>query len=205
MGISISSKDLSKLMKSKNINKESLGLKELKSSKTEAQNRMQKSIEKLKALRPDDEIYFNGDYTKCMIKISDVTLLSNNSSLRLGAKQMKDYKSLWIDRIKNLVSPKMLEEWEKNTFGNKILIEFCFEVNHDFMDYDGRIAAFKAPLDGLEKAGLLKDDSWRNLSMILGKQRKSKDKKPNLFIMLSIEPDEDRYYSEEFLGFLDKN
>lgn len=198
MGLKIDSKELNKFLKQNNIAVE----KPKKSSKTEAQKRLRDSIDKLSALQKNDEIFFNKDCTKCAIRINDVLLLSNNTSLRLGARQMKDYKSLWIDRIKSLVDDSMLKKWSKTLKGRKMLIEFCYEVNWDYMDYDGRISAFKAPLDGLEKSGLLIDDSWRHLSMILGKQRKSKDKKPNLIMMISVESDEERYFSDDFNDFL---
>lgn len=202
----ISSKDLNKILKSNGVDTSNMDcITQKKGGMTEAQKRLRDSVDKLSALQKNDELYFNKDYSKCVMKISDVTLLSNNTSLRLGARKMKDYKSLWIDRIKDLRDDAMIEKWKKSLEGNKMLIEFSYDVNWDFMDYDGRQAAFKAPLDGLEKAGFLIDDSWRNVSMILAKQRKSKDKKPNLIIMISIEEDEDRYYSEEFLNFLDDN
>lgn len=212
MGFGMKQKDLDKLLKngkmsmetdSLNVDDIQLANKKKSISKTAAQKQLKKAEEKLSSLSKSDEFYFNEDCTKCILRFNDVTLVSNNASLRLGAKQMKDYKSLWIDRVKDLVTDSILEKWKPSLKDNKILIEFCYDVNWDFMDYDGRIASFKAPLDGLEKSGLLIDDSWRNVSMILGKQRKSKI--PCLTIMMSIEKDEDRYFSDDFNSYLDNS
>lgn len=203
-------KDLDRLLKNSKIKVEgeSLDFKDIKLankksvSKTEAQKQLQKAVDHLKEFDKKDEFYFNEDCTKCILRFNNVRLLSNNISLRLGAKQMNEYKALWLDRVKSLVNDSIKEKW-KPSLNHKILIEFCYDVNWDFMDYDGRIASFKAPLDGIEKAGLLIDDSWRHVSMILGKQRKSKT--PSLIIMLSIEENEDRYFTNDFLDYLENS
>lgn len=202
MGIKLNNKDLKKLMKNAGQkNNESLsGLFEKK--ETEAQRQLRSAIEKLKNPLKEDKIFLNEDATKCVVYLKDATLLSNNISLRLGAKQMSEYKELWHQRIKDLVKPNILKKWG-DVEDKKFFIEFCYEVNCNHMDYDGKVSAFKAPLDGLTKANLIKDDDEKHLSMILAKQRRSKSKIPNLIIMISLETDPDRYFSDDFKDFLE--
>lgn len=208
MGIKINQKDLNKILKktskknksNKDKDKEIEDLFGKSISKTEAERQLIQAVDCLKELRKDDKIFLNENNTKCILVFNHAYLLSNNISLRLGARKLKDYKSLWHERVKNLVKKETLIKWG-DVSKRKFFIEFCYEVNGNHMDYDGKIAAFKAPLDGLKEAKLIKDDDRRYVSMILGRQSKSKTKTPNLVIMLTEETDPDRYFSEDFMSF----
>lgn len=165
-------------------------------------DRLEDAISLLKELKTDDKIYFNEDSTKCMLEFSNVLIISMNDSLRLGARRMSEYKSLWHNRVEKLVKKEVLKRW-KNSKEEKILIEFLYESKTKaFMDYDGRMGAFKAPLDGLTESGMIYDDSQEHIPIILGMQTKSPTGKPNLKIILSVEKNPDRFYSNEFLEII---
>lgn len=205
MSLKLSKQDLNKIIgkQKKGSNKESENdsLLSKKKKETEAERQLKQSISKLVNLQKSDKIFFNEDCSKCILHFKDVTLLSNNISLRLGARKMSKYKSLWTERITNLVNKEILKKW--GSVENRLFyIEFCYEVKSNFMDYDGKIASFKAPLDGLIKSGLIKDDNENYLSMVLAKQLRTKDGNPNLIIMISAEKDKDRYFSEDFKKYL---
>ena len=211
----ITQKELNKLIKSSKISKgnkkvenkeqEEINEKELKEvirkdkNNKYLMNRLKRAEMLLSNMDVSDKVMLTKDNEKCLLIFNDIDLISNNGSLRLGARKMKKYKELWHKRVDNLISEEFLERWKKNK-EFPIKMEFIYEVYHNRkMDYDGRIAAIKAPLDGLVEAKLLFDDTDKYLPIILGRQRKSINKKNNLLIILSIEKNEDRFYSEEFL------
>lgn len=196
MALKLSNKDLKKLLSKNNIK----DIEVEKTSKRSGADRLKDAIELLSSFETDDKIYFNKDSTKCLLEFNNILLISNNDSLRLGARQMTKYKTLWHERVKKLVSSEVLKKW-KNSKEHTILIEFLYEVKANrFMDYDGRQAAFKAPLDGLTEAGLIYDDSEEYIPLVLGKQKKSSNGTCNLKIILSVEDDFDRFHTEEFLN-----
>lgn len=196
MALKLSNKDLKKLLSKNNIK----DIEVEKTSKRSGEDRLKDAIELLSSFDTDDKIYFNKDSTKCLLEFNNILLISNNDSLRLGARKMTKYKTLWHERVKKLVSSEALKEWESSK-EKTILIEFLYEVKANrFMDYDGRQAAFKATLDGLTEAGLIYDDSEEHIPLILGKQKKSSNGTCNLKIILSVEDDFDRFHTEEFLN-----
>lgn len=208
MGLRMSQADLNKLMKNSGSKKTELQkeiksslLPEKKSNKTEAERQLENAVARLKSLQTEDSIFFNEDKTKCVLYFKDVSLLSSNISLRLGARRMKTYKSLWHSRVKNLVDKNSLNKWVESK-EKKMLIEFCYEVKGNFMDYDGKIGAFKAPLDGLVHAGLLYDDDDRYVDTILPKQARTKSGCPNLIIMLTALEEDTTLFTSDFLSFL---
>lgn len=209
MGLKMNQAELNKLLKksgmksvSQELNSESND--SLKTKKIPEADRQLKNAEtKLQSFQTDDAIFFNEDNSKCILYFKDVSLLSNNISLRLGARKMSKYKSLWHKRIENLVDKKSLKKWE-NSKEKKMLIEFCYEVKGNFMDYDGKVAAFKAPLDGLSHAGLIHDDDDRYIDAILPKQSRTKTGNPNLIIMLTAVEEDSTLFSNDFLDFMNK-
>lgn len=197
MSIKLNQKDLNKLLKKNNIEKE-----QIKKPKRTNVDRLSDAIDLLTCYDNEDRISFNKDFSKCLIEITNITLLSNNDSLRLGARKMLKYKKLWHERIQKIINKDILNKW-KASKEEKIVIEFLYEVstNH-FMDYDGRMGAFKAPLDGLIEAKLIHDDKEEFVPVIFGRQRVSKNKIQNLKIILSVEKEPDRFYSKDFLDMI---
>lgn len=203
MALKISEKNFKNLLKQKKITLGELGLKESE-NKRNNQDRLSDAIEKIKVLNEKDKICLNEDKSKCLILLEDVIMISTNISLRLGAKQMHTYKQLWKDRIKNLASDNFLQQWG-DISDRQVKIEFLYEIpTKKYMDYDGRIGAFKSALDGLVDAEIIKDDKENFVPIVLGKQQKSKDKKYRLYIIISIEKDFEKYYSEQFNNLLSK-
>lgn len=199
MGIKIKTSDLKNFLNKNEI--DSLKLNEkVKNPQNET---LKKAVEKLSSIKTNDAIYLNEDSSKCILVFKDIFLISNNVSLRLGARKMSKYKKLWHDRVSVLVTDSILKKWNYDPT-KKILIEFCYEVKGNFMDYDGRMAAIKSTLDGIIESKLIDDDSSKYLSMVLGKQQKTKDGNANLIIMLTKDDNEDSHYSEDFLRFINK-
>ena len=211
MGLKMSQADLNKLLKKSGVkekknspSEESDNPLELGKKKVpEADRQLANAIGRLKSFQTDDTIFFNVDNSKCILYFKDVSLLSNNISLRLGAKKMSGYKSLWHTRVEKLVDKASLSKWAESK-EKKMLIEFCYEVKGNFMDFDGKVAAFKAPLDGLVHAGLIYDDDDRYIDLILPKQLRTKTGTPNLIIMITAVEEDSSLFSKDFLDFLDQ-
>lgn len=198
MALKLSNKELNKILKDNNLNVES------KPSKRTNEDRLNDAIERLSSFENKDQIFITEDNRVCKLIFEDVSLISNNASLRLGARKLSKYKSLWHDRVVDLVPKELLTRWESSK-EKELIIEFLYEVpTNKFLDYDGRIAAFKAPLDGIIESGLIHDDSEEFIPLILGRQKKSIDKKYRLIIIISVEDNFDRFYSPVFLDLLKK-
>lgn len=168
---------------------------------SEPTRQLKQAIRRLSDTDPDDSIFFNEDNTKCILYFKDVSLISSNISLRLGARRMNEYKQLWHKRVEKLVDNESLKKWEKSK-EKKALIEFCYEVKGNFLDFDGKMGSFKAPLDGLVEAGLLYDDKDEHVDFILPMQARTKTKNPNLIIMITAVEEESSLFSEDFKEFL---
>ncbi len=200
MAYKISNKDLNNLLSKRGA--KAVDLEEPKKKRRTCIDRMNTAKDLLSELKTDDKIYFNKDCSVCLLEFNNVRLISNNDALKLSSRKMSAYKRLWHERVMKLVSKEVLEKW-KESKEEKIKIEFLYEVEtSNFMDYDGRQAAFKAPLDGIEEAGLIYDDSEKYVPLILGRQKKTATGHPNLKIMLSVEKDPDRFYSDDFRKLL---
>lgn len=206
----LSKRELNQILKQQKINDKELTedeekkiIKKEKNAKA-LQVRLEKACVLLNSIEREDKIFLTPENDKCLLIIKDIDLLSNNACLRLGARQLKTYKKLWHERIDNLITKDVKNRWGDNN-KKPIKIEFIYETFHNHsMDYDGRIAAIKSPLDGLVESKLLKDDSEKYVPIILGRQRASNDKKNNLYLILSVEEDPDKFYSDEFLNLWKK-
>ena len=197
MAINISKNELNKFLKRKkgdNSNSKTLDIVEKKKN-----NPLKNAINLLKDFETNDKIYFNSDSTKCMLEFENISFLSLNISLRLGALKIEKYKSLWKTRVEKLVTKQALERWGDSS-NNKILIEFLYESKTaSFLDYDSLIASFKPALDGIESDKMIKDDSQKYVPLILARQHKSPDGIPRLKVMLSYIKEIDSFFSEDFL------
>jgi len=159
--------------------------------------RLKDAIDTMNKTSENDRIYFNSDYTVCILEFQDIAFLSYNDLLRLHNKDLYKFKMGWHERIAKLLQDLNLEKWE-NMKKNPILIEFLYKTkNAQIYDPDAIVSAFKSTLDGLVHAGLLIDDKVENVPLIIPKQEKTKGEN-SLYIVLSKMPNIEDFYSEAF-------
>lgn len=166
-------------------------------------DRLNDAIDIMNSDNSRDRIYFNNDYSACIIEFNNIALLSNNDLLRIDNRYIYKFKMCWHDRVVNLLNGVDLKEWE-NTKKNPILIEFLYKTkNAQVYDPDSISSAFKSTLDGIVKAGLLVDDKIDNVPLIIPRQEKTKNEN-SLIIVLSKLDNIDRFYSCYFKDVLKK-
>lgn len=191
MAIRISDRDLKKINLTNKDNKDKV------IKKSNPKKRLENAIDLLKKdEKNEDKIYFNKDFSICVLELKNVTLLSFNDLLRNDNRHIYGFKKTWEKRIKDLVFMKDLSQWNE-TKKNPIIIEFLYKTDK-FVDPDSICAAFKYPLDGLVRAELLIDDDNTHIPLIIPRQEKRVEKKDDLIIVLSSLSDINKYYTETF-------
>ncbi len=166
-------------------------------------DRLNDAIDIMNSDNSRDRIYFNNDYSACIIEFNNIALLSNNDLLRIDNRYIYKFKMCWHDRVVNLLNGVDLKNWEE-TKKSQILIEFLYKTkNAQVYDPDSISSAFKSTLDGIVKAGLLVDDKIDNVPLIIPRQEKTKNEN-SLIIVLSKLDNIDRFYSNYFKDVLKK-
>lgn len=189
MVLKLSGKDLEKLGNIEGLNE--------KKKKRTSFCRLKDAIETMNKSSEKDRVYFNTDYTVCILEFQDIAFLSYNDLLRLHNKDLYKFKMGWHDRIAKLLHDLNLEKWESMK-KEPILVEFLYRTkNAQIYDPDAIVSAFKSALDGLVHAGLLEDDKVENVPLIIPKQEKTKGTN-SLYIVLSKMPNIEEFYSDTF-------
>lgn len=166
-------------------------------------DRLNDAIDIMNSDNSRDRIYFNNDYSACIIEFNNIALLSNNDLLRIDNRYIYKFKMCWHDRVVKLLNGVDLKNWEE-TKKSQILIEFLYKTkNAQVYDPDSISSAFKSTLDGIVKAGLLVDDKIDNVPLIIPRQEKTKNEN-SLIIVLSKLDNIDRFYSNYFKDVLKK-
>lgn len=205
MKLKLSETDLQKIIKNnKNlINENSLKKENSNEKKYSPKKRLNNAINLLKTNdKSNDKIYFNKDFSECILEINDITLLSFNDLLRNDNRHLFSFKKNWECRILNLLKHKDISNWE-NTKNQPILIEFLYKTDK-FVDPDSICASFKYPLDGLVKSGLLIDDNNKHVPLIIPRQEKRTEKFDSLIIVLSPLKDIKKYYTNSFQSIINE-
>lgn len=166
-------------------------------------DRLQRAIEKVSKNNYKDKIFFNEDFSVCILEINDTALLSNNDILRVDNRALNKLKKAWHNRIVSLVKNKDIKQWE-SIKSKQILVEILYRPSSGkFLDPDAISAAFKAPLDGLIEAKLINDDNLNHVPLIIPRQEKSLIKgETQLIIVLSELKDINKYYSSFFYSLI---
>ncbi len=147
-------------------------------------DRLQDAIDIMNQKGVNDKIYFNDDYSVCILEFRNIAFLSNNDLLRIDNREIYKFKMAWHDRVDDLIKKIDISKWE-DTKKNQILIEFMYKTkNAQEYDPDAIVSAFKSTLDGMVKSGLLNDDKVSDVPLIIPRQEKTK-KENSLFIVLS--------------------
>jgi hypothetical protein len=187
----INNRDLKSLMKSTGQNIE--GVKKTRTSF----DRLQDATEIVNQKGVNDNIYFNEDYSVCILEFRNIAFISNNDLLRIDNREIYKLKMAWHTRVEELVKKVSLDKWE-DTKKNPILIEFMYKTkNAQEYDPDAIVSAFKATLDGIVNAGLIIDDKVSHVPLIIPRQEKTK-KENSLFVVLSKIGNVERFYSDTF-------
>lgn len=206
MTLRLSDKDFKKIMeKSKTIIKPETKDKEVETIKKKysPKKRLNDAIDLLKHnTTTNDKIYFNNDYSECILEFNNITLLSFNDLLRNDNRHLFSFKKNWEKRILDLLSYKNITAWDKTKNG-PIIIEFLYKTDK-FVDPDSICASFKYPLDGIVKAGLLFDDNNNHVPLIIPRQEKRSEKFDSLIIVLSPLNNIEKYYTEAFKTIINK-
>lgn len=171
--------------------------KEVKKKTRNAYDRLHDAVKIMNKENPNDRLLFNNDYTVCFIELKDIYFLSNNDLLRMDNREIYKFKMSWHNRIHNLIKDSDISGWEE-TKKSPLLIEFLYKSkNAQLYDPDAVCAAFKSPLDGLVKSGLIRDDTINEVPLIIPRQEKTKGIN-ELYIVLSPMPDIKKYYTDVF-------
>lgn len=206
MTLRLSEKDLKKIMeKSKIIIKEekNQNTEETVKKKYSPKKRLNAAIDLLKNNNTvDDKIYFNNNFSECILEFNNITLLSFNDLLRNDNRHLFSFKKNWEKRILDLLSYKDITAWNTTKSG-PIIIEFLYKTDK-FVDPDSICASFKYPLDGIVKAGLLFDDNNSHVPLIIPRQEKRTEKFDSLVIVLSPLKNIEKYYTDAFKTVINK-
>lgn len=145
----------------------------------------------------NDNIYFNEDYSICILEFRNIAFISNNDLLRIDNREIYKFKMAWHNRVEDLVKTTNLLQWDE-TKKEPLLIEFLYKTkNSQEYDPDAIVSAFKSTLDGLVKSGLLIDDKVSHVPLIIPRQEKTK-KENSLFVVISKIGNVKRFYSDTF-------
>lgn len=145
----------------------------------------------------NDNIYFNEDYSICILEFRNIAFISNNDLLRIDNREIYKFKMAWHNRVEDLVKTINLLQWDE-TKKEPLLIEFLYKTkNAQEYDPDAIVSAFKSTLDGLVKSGLLIDDKVSHVPLIIPRQEKTK-KENSLFVVISKIGNVKRFYSDTF-------
>ena len=197
MSIKLNNKELKKILIENKIEAT------VKKTTRTSEDRFNDAIDTMNNEGPNDKIYFNTEYSVCILEFQNIAFISNNDLLRLDNRDIYKLKMGWHTRIKSLVSHVDLSKWEIMK-SKKILIEFLYKTkNAQMYDPDAISSAFKFTLDGLVHAGLLIDDSLDNVPMIIPRQEKTKIEN-SLYIVLSACPEIDNFYTDAFKMVVNK-
>lgn len=160
-------------------------------------DRLQDATEIVNQKGINDNIYFNEDYSVCILEFRNIAFISNNDLLRIDNREIYKLKMAWHTRVEELVKKVSLDKWEE-TKNHPILIEFMYKTkNAQEYDPDAIVSAFKATLDGIVNAGLIIDDKVSHVPLIIPRQEKTK-KENSLFVVLSKIGNVERFYSDTF-------
>lgn len=197
-------KDLEKLginIKSSINNEDNLDTKKIK--KRTSFDRLKDAIDIMNSSNENDKIFFNEDYSACILQFHNIAFISNNDLLRIDNRYIYKFKMAWHDRVHCLIDKVDLKDWECSKNG-QILIEFLYKTkNAQVYDPDSIVSAFKSTLDGLVNSGLIIDDKQENIPLIIPRQEKTKNEN-SLFIVLSRLDNVEKYYSTYFKGVVKK-
>lgn len=187
----INNRDLKNLMKT--TGKSIEGVKKTRTSF----DRLQDATDIVNQKGINDNIYFNEDFSECILEFRDIAFISNNDLLRIDNREIYKLKMAWHTRVDDLVKKVNIEKWEE-TKKHPILIEFMYKTkNAQEYDPDAIVSAFKATLDGIVNSGLIIDDKVSHVPLIIPRQEKTK-KENSLFVVLSKIGTVERFYSDTF-------
>jgi len=190
--IKLSARELEKLSKAMGT---SIEIPEKK--KRTAFDRLKDATDTMNEKGINDKIYFNDNFTICILEFRNIAFLSNNDLLRIDNREIYKFKMAWHHRVEELVKTTNLTKWNQ-TKESPILIEFMYKTkNAQQYDPDAIVSAFKSTLDGLVKSGMILDDKVEHIPLIIPRQEKTK-KENSLFIVLSRLDNIEKYYSETF-------
>lgn len=146
-----------------------------------------------------DYCYF--DDSQFVIVLKNIRLLTNNDLLRIDSRKVTPYKNFCKNRIKNAIKEKDISKWKKATENKKLKLEYIYMPSHGrkMDNIDGIIGAFKFLIDGLTINKIIKDDSEKYIPLAFPKQRKGNNE---IYILLTIEENEEKYYSESFKNLI---
>lgn len=150
----------------------------------------------------NDYAYYNKN--QFVIVLKNIRLITNNDLLRIDSRKITPYKKYCKERISNSIKDIDIKEWQENTKNKKLKLEYIYMPSHGkkMDNIDGIVGAFKFLIDGLTLSKIIKDDSEKYIPLAFPKQKKGNDE---IYILLTIENNEEKYYSKEFKNLIKKN
>lgn len=187
--IKLNKNDLNKILKAKNPEKKKY---------TTPMERMKNILSKYSYSDMDIAYY---DENQFVIHLKNIRLLTNNDLLRIDSRKITPYKNMCKERIKNVVKKIDLKNWQEKTKDKKLKLEYIYAPDHNkkMDNIDGIMGAFKFLVDGLTISNIIKDDNEDIIPFAFPKQKKGNNE---IVILLTIEENKDKYYSEKFKNFI---
>lgn len=169
--------------------------------KRTAFDRLNDAVKIMNSDNSRDKIFFNEDFSACIIEFHNIAFLSNNDLLRIDNRHLYKFKMSWNERLSSLLNNLDISNWNESKKG-KILIEFLYKTkNSQIYDPDSIISAFKSTLDGIVNVGLLEDDKVENVPLIIPRQEKTKNEN-SLIVVMSRLNNVEKYYTDNFNNVL---